>query len=63
MLRNTYKGYKIEVSKEWILIKIMGSDGGWCLEFPELNIDLMSYAKKHIDNCFLPKDQKAGRIK
>tara|TARA_R110002051_G_scaffold39574_1_gene83273 strand:+ start:278 stop:466 length:189 start_codon:yes stop_codon:yes gene_type:complete len=62
MIRNIYKGYKIEMSKHYIVLKIIGGEGGWCLEFPELNVDLLTYTKKHIDNCFLPQDQKAGRI-
>lgn len=60
MLRNTYKGYKIEISEKWILVKIIGGTGGWCLEFPDLNVDFMTHTKKHIDTCFLPQDQKQG---
>jgi|TARA_R110000765_G_scaffold9704_1_gene30271 hypothetical protein len=62
MIRNIYKGYKIEISEKWIVLKIISGEGGWILEFPELNVDLMTHTKKHIDNCFLPQDQKAGRI-
>ena len=57
-----YKGYKIEFHNNLVSLKIIGGEGGWCIDVSDVETNIIKYIENHIDNVFLKADQKAGRI-